>query len=176
MTFEELYKEYYHTIERYCNYQIGFDRFYSEEIAKTVFDELDKKWSELQSHETAVLLTWLYRAANFKIKEFHRRRPPEPIEYDDEYTQSLIEKRMREDASIPDEIEESYKYEAYKIQISTILKAKERELFDCIVEEELTYKQVSQKLKISENAVKMRWIRLRAKIRPYVMELIKKNL
>ena len=176
MTFEELYKQYYHTIERFCNHQIGYDRVYSEQIADAVFDTLYEKWSGLESHEAAVLLTWLYKAATFKIKEFHRRRPPETIEYDDEYTQNLIEKRMREDASIPDETEENLKYKAYKAQIRTILKAKEREFFDCIVEEKLTYKQASHKLKISENAVKMRWMRLRVKIRPYVTELIEKNL
>ena len=175
MTFEETYKEYYHTIERFCNYQIGYDRFYSEEIADAVFDTLNQKWIELESHEPAVMLTWLYRTAAFKIKEFYRHKPPEMIEYD-EYAQSLIEKKKRESVSTIDEAEELLKYEFYKEQIRRTLKAKERELFDCIVEEELTYKQASLKLKISENAVKMRWIRLRVKIRPCVIGLLKRNL
>ena len=175
MTFEEMYREYYHTIERFCNYQIGYDRFYSEEIASAVFDTLNQKWAELESHEPAVLLTWLYRTATFKIKEFYRHMPPETIEYD-EYAQSLIEKRKSESASSIDEAEEFLKYEFYKTQIRQTLKVKERALFDCIVEEELTYKQAALKLKISENAVKMRWVRLRVKIRPCVMGLIKRNL
>ena len=152
MTFEETYKEYYHTIERFCNYQIGYDRFYSEEIADAVFDTLNQKWIELESHEPAVMLTWLYRTAAFKIKEFYRHKPPEMIEYD-EYAQSLIEKKKRESVSTIDEAEELLKYEFYKEQIRRTLKAKERELFDCYVAG-LTTDVIMEQLNIKENTLK----------------------
>ncbi len=175
ITYEEAYRRYRTIIEGYCKSQVG-NQYYAEEVTSETFGILYEKWHSLNSHESKVILTWLYRTANNKIKELYRNQPPEYVNIDDENNQNLIEKRLLEDSSIPDEYDEFVKYEKYIAQIRQILKKKELALFDYIVVKKLNYKQVSNLLKISESAVKMRWYRLQDKLHQVVENLIKKNL
>lgn len=171
MTYEEAYQKYKDVIERFCLSHTDNNRYYAEEATSETFQTLFEKWDSLNSHEDKVLLTWLYRTAINKIREQHRNEPPAYLNIDDEENQNLIEKRLLEDGSIPDEYEEFEKYEVYLTQIKQILKKKELILFEYIVVKRLTYKQVSNYLKISESAVKMRWYRLQNKIHPFAIKL-----
>ena len=176
MTYEDAYRKYFTVIVKYSFRQIGNHWFDAEEIASDAFYILFEKWDELNSHEEKVILTWLYRAANHKIKEYVRNKPPEyvSIDPDDEMQKNAIEMKILENESGIDVAEEAKKYDCYMVQIQNRLNQKEAQLFEYIVEKQYRYSQIASLLGTSESAVKMRWFRLQMKIRVIVNDLINK--
>ena len=83
ITYEEAYRRYRTIIEGYCKFLVG-NRYYAEDVTSETFSILYEKWHSLNSHESKVILTWLYRTANNKIKEFYRNQPPEYLNIDDD--------------------------------------------------------------------------------------------
>ena len=176
MTYEDAYRKYFTVIVKYSSRQIGNHLFDAEEIASDAFYILFEKWDELNSHEEQVIITWLYRAANNKIKEYFRNKPPEhvSIDSDDEMKRNVIELKMLENESDIDIVEEAKKYDRYIVQIQNRLNQKEAQLFEYIVVNQYRYSQIASLLNISESAVKMRWFRLQMKIRSVINDLINK--
>lgn len=176
MTYEDAYRKYFTVIVKYSSRQIGNHLFDAEEIASDAFYILFEKWDELNSHEEQVIITWLYRAANNKIKEYFRNKPPEhvSIDSDDEMKRNVIELKMLENESDIDIVEEAKKYDCYMVQIQNRLNQKEAQLFEYIVEKQYRYSQIASLLGTSESAVKMRWFRLQTKILVIVNDLINK--
>ena len=176
MTYEDAYRKYFTVIVKYSSRQIGNHLFDAEEIASDAFYILFEKWDELNSHEEKVILTWLYRAANHKIKEYFRNRPLEyvSIDPDDEIKKNVIEMKMLENESDIDIAVEAKKYDRYIVQIQNRLNQKEAQLFEYIVVKQYRYNQIASLLDTSESAVKMRWLRLQMKIRAIVNDLINK--
>ena len=176
MTYEDAYRKYFTVIVKYSSRQIGNHLFDAEEIASDAFYILFEKWDELNSHEEQVIITWLYRAANNKIKEYFRNKPPEhvSIDSDDEMKRNVIELKMLENESDIDIVEEAKKYDRYIVQFQNRLNQKEAQLFEYIVVNQYRYSQIASLLNISESAVKMRWFRLQMKIRSVINDLINK--
>ena len=171
MTYEDAYRKYFTVIVKYSSRQIGNHLFDAEEIASDAFYILFEKWDELNSHEEQVIITWLYRAANNKIKEYFRNKPPEHVSIDSD---DEIELKMLENESDIDIVEEAKKYDRYIVQIQNRLNQKEAQLFEYIVVNQYRYSQIASLLNISESAVKMRWFRLQMKIRSVINDLINK--
>ena len=176
MTYEDAYRKHFTVIVKYSSRQIGNHLFDAEEIASDAFYILFEKWDELNSHEEQVIITWLYRAANNKIKEYFRNKPPEhvSIDSDDEMKRNVIELKMLENESDIDIVEEAKKYDRYIVQFQNRLNQKEAQLFEYIVVNQYRYSQIASLLNISESAVKMRWFRLQMKIRSVINDLINK--
>lgn len=176
MTYEDAYREYFSVIVKYCAYQVDNNIFYAEEIASETFLTLYKKWNEFSSHEPRVLIVWLYRTANYKVKEHYRLSFPEYMNIDDKKVENLIEKRLLENAFEPDAYEGFKKYDQYISKIKSMLKEEEWLLFEYIIVKEYSYRQIANELKVSEAAIKMRWYRLQVKIYPHVMRLLEKEM
>lgn len=177
MTFDEAYREFYQSTVYYCNAYVNKNMPSAEEIADDVFILLSKKWEELESHEAPVLMKWVLSAARFRCYEYWRTKPPITLSYDEDAIQGQIAKQMIEQMSLPDAFEEYVKFEAYKEQVKALLtRNKDIVLFEYVVEREMMYREIAPLMNISEDAVKMRWIRLRAKLRPLVDKLIKRNM
>ena len=177
MTFDEAYKFFYPRIVSYCEGYTQNDRFFAEELADDAFVSLNEKWDTLESHEPPALRIWLIRCAHFKCLEFLRIRRPDTLPFEDDLTQNMIAKRMLEDLSIPDKFEEDLKFKAYTKEIKAFLKKRdERKLFIYVIVKEYKHKKIASRLNVSEDAVKMRWMRLRQKLKPYVEKLIDRNL
>ncbi len=168
MTFKECYKAHYHKIVAYCIAYSRRDACYAEDIADEALIALMDKWDELNSHEEAVLLLWLIRAAQNKCLEFFRENSRSILSFDDPFVQATLYKQDLESASIPDELEEYRKYQSYLRQLEAQLAPNERKLFICRVEKQLEHRKIAKMFGISEAAVKMRWIRLRIKLLPFV--------
>lgn len=176
MTYEDAYREYFSVIVKYCAYQVDNNISYAEDIASETFLTLYKKWNNLNSHDPRAIIAWLYRTATYKVKEHYRSCPPEHVNIDDKKMENLIEKRLMENAFETDAYEEFKKYDQYVSKIKSMLKEKERLLFEYVIVKEYSYRQIARELKMSEAAVKMRWYRLQVKIHPHVMKLLEKGL
>lgn len=167
MTFDEAYLKLYPIVMRYCYYRNDKDLFYAQEVASESFLVLLQKWDQLKSYEEKYLQSWLFGTAENKLKEMYRKNLPkcEPYENVNEY---LIQQLCKDNSLY----EETAKYNMYIKEIEKSLAPKDKLLFHCIVSESMTYQKTAEKMKLSENAVKLRWIRLREKIRPLVDKLL----
>lgn len=168
MTFDEAYKKLFPSIVRYCYYRNGHDLFYAQEAASESFLTLFRKWKRMKSYDEKYLASWLFGTAENKMKEIHRKNPPicDSFEKLKEYIDQL---------SSENEIaynDETQRFNMYIQRIEKVLSRKDKQLFHYIVVDKLTYKETADKIHSTENAVKLRWLRLREKIKPFVKELI----
>ena len=174
--FEEIYTKYYNVITGYCQHTASCSKHDAEDIASDAFVLLLEKWNSFTSHEEKVLLSWLYRTATNKIKEYWRKKKNNTIVEPhtlDEILHNLEEQEFSHNIFGEDQDE---KYEQYIKKIRSKIPLKNQNLFDCIVIKQLTYEQTSNVLGISINAVKLRWYRLCDKLIPEVEELLKTKI
>ena len=69
----EAYQAYFNTIRRYVVSRLRCDTATAEDVSSDVFFLLQTKWDELSSHEPRLILTWLYRTANFVLLSYQRK-------------------------------------------------------------------------------------------------------
>ena len=87
---------------------------------------------------------------------------------------NLLQDRKNIDEAINPVLEdETYRY--YIRAIQKRLNEKDKQLFDAIVIQHMSYFQIGQKLGIDQRAVQMRWIRLQKKIRTFICEILNIN-
>lgn len=67
--------------------------------------------------------------------------------------------------------EEDQKFYDYMQEIEKRLLPVDRVIFHSIVVDGLTYQDTAQAMQMSVNAVKLRWLRMKVKIRPLINEL-----
>ncbi len=174
MTFDDIYKECFSVIVKYCSRHVGASL--ASDVATDAFALLWCQWNELRSHERQVLLVWLYRTAGNLIKQERKKNRMQVISIDDRNVENLVEKRLQETVFEFNPNEEYKRYLQYIADIKPKLNAKEWQLFEYRVVKEYDYRKIAEEIKLSEEAVKMRWYRLRVKLRPIVDKLIAKNL
>lgn len=164
MTLEEVGNSFYTRIVKYCYYRTSKNRADAEDIAGEVFLRLGQKWDNLKDYDENRILGWLYGTANKVMLEQHK------IKLTQEAVTSSLTANNGADIELPDETvdgyEENRKFENYISQIKEELCAKDFEFFEYIVIQKLPYKDVGQKFSISESAAKMRWQRLKGKLKP----------
>ncbi len=162
---ELIYRKYYNRIYDYCLYRIKHE-YDAEDMTSDVFCLLHDKWEQYETHDDAAILTFLYRSANYKIIERGKETTilcgSAEIDIDS----------LPEGLPIDYAIVENDRYERYISDILRNLTGKDRELFTYIVIDKLHYTDIAGKLHVSENTVKLRWYRLRRKIKPLIYSLI----
>ena len=173
MTYDDAFRKYYSVIVKYCASRVDWSS--AEDVASDAFLILYRKWDELRSHENKVLLVWLYRTADNLIKEMWRARKIEIVSMSDETVTRQVEQKLQEAEEI-DAYEEIIRSERYVLDIKKELKDGEWQLFEYIVVKKYSYRKVAEILNLSVAAVKMRWYRLQAKMRPIFDRLAAKNL
>lgn len=167
MTYEDLYRQYFATIERYCFYIVN-NSFFSEELASEAFHLLLLKWDTLRCHESPVLLAWLYKTANLKAKELSRKQPSVTVSLSEEEGINQLELYLLSNGSAIDGYLENQKYKNYIDKIQKHLNSEDWELFEYILIKQFSYKKLGTIYHSSEAAIKMRWYRLQRKLRPFV--------
>ncbi len=162
---ESIYRKYYRRIYDYCLYRIKHE-YDAEDMTSEVFCLLYDKWEQYEAHDEAAILSFLYRAANLKIRERGRQtdRPYGGAEIDID--------TLSEELPIDYAIVENDRYERYISDILRKLTGQDRELFTYIVIDQLRYTEIADKLHVSENTVKLRWYRLRRRMKPLIYSLI----
>ena len=172
MTFEFTYEKYFDEIYRYCYYRTDGDRYCSEEATAETFFLVVKQWETVKDFNEDRLRAWLYGVARNKIKEVRREQKTSTESLSEERCRALIdEENIHKEP--PDEEEEYERFVQYIKQIRLQLKPKEWNLFRMRVVEEMSHREIGEKLGISENAAKLRWARLEEKLRPIVEKILK---
>ncbi len=162
---ELIYRKYYSRIYDYCLYRIRHQQD-AEDMSSDIFCLLYDKWEHYETHDETAVLAFLYRSANYKIVE---RGKGTIILYGNE---EIDIDSLSGDVPIDYEIVENDKYERYISEILRNLAGKERELFTYIVIDKLPYADIGNRFGVSENSVKLRWYRLRRRMKPLVQSLI----
>ncbi len=159
-TFDEIYLQYYNTIFKYCNYKLN-NNYDADDITSEVFLLLYQKWNSFDSHPDSGILTWLYRSASFMIQRHFKKGKMRPLAFED------VSAKLFDDE--PDGNLQDRKYNEYVENIKNKLSEKDRILFEYIVIKKYNYKTISDEMQISENAVKLRWYRLRTELKDYII-------
>ena len=175
-SFEYLYRKYLDRIVRYINSLYYIDADASKDIAHEVFKLLWEKRDEIYDEDERKMLNWLYETAKRKSWEYVRNRDKISVDYvsdaeemPNDFTVEYEDLIYIEGYSSVDD-----KYQSYLRKVKKSLSKKEREMFVLIVEEKLDPRDVAAKLKIFDVNFRVRWHRLRNKLKPIVNKLIEK--
>ena len=78
----EAYHEYFNLICKYIAAKLSCDTYIAQDIASDTFYTLQIKWDTITPHTSAVIVTWLYKAADNKIKDFRKKMARTPTFFD----------------------------------------------------------------------------------------------
>ena len=123
-------------------------------------------------YEPKQLSSWLYGVLENKLKEMKRQQPQYIESLDEDWCRDLVEHQQYMHGTPIDEEIEYQRFLQYAAQIEHTLHTKDRELFHYRVIDQYPHKVIAKKMNLSENAVKLRWRRLQARIQPFVEKMI----
>ena len=155
MTFEEFFRLYYSVMVKRCQWKIADSN--AEDIVVEAFLLLYRKWDSIEPHEPKVLLVWFYRSLDYKIMEYRKKSKNAIPFIEDILTEENEELFVddKEDGNSVFPIDE----------IRSQLTPAEKEVLACLFDEELSYRETAERLRISESAVRVRWLRTREHIK-----------
>ena len=171
MTFEFIYEKYFDEIHRYCYYRTDGEKYCTDEATAETFFLLQKQWETVKDFHEDRLRAWLYGVAKNKIKEVRREQDPTIESLSEERCRALIDEQILHEQPLNEE-EEDRRFVQYIDQICSQLKPKDLNLFQMRVVEEMSHREIGEKLGISENAAKLRWARLVDKLKPIVDKIL----
>ncbi len=157
----EIASFYYNDIYHLC-----LSRLQNEENAADVTQEVflffQKKYNEL---EDDCIKAWLYKVADYKIKEQFRaiaKREKELIfgaVFGSQASADILYEMEEDNKITSEELEENKK------RILSSLSEKELELFEMVYIKHMEYEELAKEFNVTENAVRTRVYRLRLKIK-----------
>ena len=165
--FEVFLKNTYIIMVNYCKSR-GQSHEDAEDIVIDAYTRMWRTWDECCDRGTVGRKKWLYNAIDYIILERHKKHVLQTIDID-KYIDIL-------DSGDCDEIKiafENIKYDIYIKRIRKVLTKSEYEIFDQIVIKQRTYKEASDELGISVDAVRARMMRMREKIRIRKNEILR---
>lgn len=175
MIYDEIYKKFYQVIVNYTFHKIK-DEFYSQEIANETFKLLWQRWPTSDFKYENAVLKWLYETADYKIKEHRRKKYYDYISLESIRNQEIIDKTTTVDYEEIDNSREEQKYLDYISEVKKQLPSKDLAFFDMVVIQKLPYKQVAHELNTTVPAIKMRWLRLKIRLRKIVRDITGEEL
>jgi RNA polymerase sigma factor (sigma-70 family) len=170
--FRNLFSEKYNKILQRCYYKLN-DRDHAVTIADDAFILLYNKWDSVtKTHKTSELLTaWLIKTADYKINNFIRSNKKRfasgiltPYNYPEEKLPAADIKETKDQYD-----EKRLRY--YSDEIKKSLTEGERLLFTLIVEQDAPYNEISKQLNLTVPAAKMRWMRLKDKLKKIIEKI-----
>lgn len=161
-TVETIYCQYYKMVFRFCMWLTNGNQHDAEDITSEVFHVFFSEQEILNFDAEPAIITWLYRTAKNKWMNMTKRAKRKSIEIDET---DIFSRQFDGDA-------EEELYQTYISKIEKVLSGTELELFREIVEYNQTYKAISERMGVSELTLRVRWHRLKNRIRPYVDKII----
>ena len=155
ITFEELYKKYYPDLFLYVCYKLNHSKENSEDIASEAFTLLFERWDRFDPKSCPALISWLRKTARFLSYNCNRRAqhlPTVPLN-------DMMENENIDDPSIDCVYREDIR------RIREGLSEEEFRLFEHIVIYNRSLKQIAPEMNVSTETLKVRWFRLKNKIR-----------
>lgn len=152
ITFEELYRKYYPDLFLYIHCKLNHPKEVAEDIASEAFALLFAKWESFNPKYYPALITWLRKASLFISYDLNRKAqqlPTIPLE------------DMMDNENITDHL--LYHEDIRRLQQN--LTPEEYQLFENIVIYNRSIKQIAPTLNVSPGTLKVRWFRLKHKIR-----------
>lgn len=166
MIYEIIYEKYYRVLVNYVFRRLK-DKFYSEEIASEAFALLWERWNSMSFDSENAVLKWLYQVAEYKMMAYKRKKSNDYIPINSIAIRNIVSINNEE----IDTVQEEYKYLQYLSEVRKELSSKDLLLFDRIVIQKLQYKQIANELSTTVPAVKMRWLRLKTRLRQIVKKI-----
>lgn len=165
MTFEQICKENYSRIFKYI-YAITCDRECAENLTQEVFYIALKKGDSFLSLDTPE--AFLYKTAkNLTLEHFRKSKKYRTEELDD----NLVLWQNDIFDILCKKYDDTIDLELYQKKILDMLSEEDRQLYHAYYTKGLSMREIAGKLKLKEAAVRMRYVRLRKRIRQLVKEL-----
>ena len=172
-SFDHIYRSYYRIILRYIVVQRGFHIQDAEDITQEVFSLLWQKRELMHYDSEKQILCWLFEAAKIKSLEYSRlyaHRIKTISLGDFEYSSTPIFEKGDEFVRLQEIESQEEKYQLYLTRLKSEMNEKDRLLFECIIEKEMSPKETAALLNISDVNLRVRWHRLRIKLKPIISE------
>lgn len=163
ISLDQICQKYYNRILNYCLGKTHGNIGQAEDITNDVFYLLVTKWDSYDEHKEAAIATWLYKAANNRLKESLHH-------VTDVILTDEVPSFESDLPNAPDYEEELLRYEQYLIDIQNILRPEEAELFRMRVIEKQDYDDIAKMFGITVRALRLRWYRLQQKLLHYLKE------
>lgn len=175
-SFEYLYNKYLDRIVRFINVQYHIDIETSKDIAHDTFKTMWEKHEELYDEDEKKMLSWLYETAKRKSWEYNRKQKKLVVDFDldPEGVPNDFSAEYEELIHIEGFKSVEEKHQNYLSEVKKILSEKECEMFTLVVEKKLEPKDAAVALNISDVNFRVRWHRLRNKLKPIVKKMIEK--
>lgn len=166
LDYERAFKTLYPKLQSHCYAQTGGDTYAADVITSQTFLDLYNKWATLRSHTAEVISAWLYHAAYYSLRNYYKEQKKDPVYLDmEQYVKEHPDFHHLNFSEEPFPLEE---YERYRQELGTIkriLTPSEWLLFESIVVKSLNIKTAAKRLGIGYDLARVRWFRIRRKIR-----------
>lgn len=163
MIFDDVYAKYFKIICAYIMTQHHYDYHTAEDLTGETFYKLQLKWDDIAPRTQRVILTWLYRTANYCVKDYQKQQSRRPeIEPDPPAELMLSDQGI--EAS---EIGERDSYQTLLRHIRQTLSQSDWELFVAIYIDELPLEALLHKFHLSSNSFYMRKARIRRRLKKF---------
>lgn len=164
--FSAIFEAHYNKLFRLCLARTGGNENDAHRITLLVFETLWENRERIPDREDWG--GWLYKTTTYKLSEYYRAKKKE-VPYLDAF-HSTADDGVREDS--PDaELLPDADILQYKDAVLSFLTDAERALYIAVFEQHEPYKALAASLCTSEGAIKMRVMRLRAKLDVFVRKL-----
>ncbi len=170
MTFAEAYNTLYPAVVKFCFVQNGQKYHEAEDAASMAFLVLHNRWNEVASHDSRLIKSFLIGTARNAMRQLYREKPPDHESLDDAWCQDAVE---AENLGQMDEQRYNFEYREYIKEIEATLDPEGRRIFHSIVVDELSFRQIAKAMHVSENSLRLRWIRIRKKLKPKLDKLLR---
>ena len=175
-SFEDLYKKYFGRISTFIRVQYRIGRDSSQDIAQEVFGILWQKRNELIFTNEKQMVCWLYEASKIKAKEYNRLNIPNnsilSLDSEDFLEGNLVRNERPSLFEVLEDQDE--KYQTYLKELKMSLNEKELVLFECIVDRGMSQRDAADYLQLSDVNLRVRWHRIRIKLKPIIEKMIEK--
>lgn len=175
MIYDEIYEKFYPVIVKYSFLRLK-DEYYAEEISNETFALLWQRWDTMDFITENMLLSWLYKVAGKKMKEHRRKNPYNYIPIDNSNIRNTPDIHTAIEYEEIDAAHEDKKYHEYMSEVRKQLPPQDLILFDKVVIQALPYKQIALELDTTVAAIKMRWLRLKTRLRKIVQDITGEEL
>ena len=159
---ESDYAYYYKTVLRSCLYLTRGNQYDAEDLTGEVFHLFFIMQDRLDFESPDALTAWLGKTARnvWRKTVRHAVRKPSDMDETDLFANQF------------DGVDEEKRYQEYVERVEQTLSGSDLELFRSIVVDRLPYPKVAERFGISEQNLRVRWVRLRKKMRPMVDKML----
>lgn len=155
ITFEELYKKYSPDLFLYVFHTLNHSNEVAEDITSETFTILFEKWENFNPKSYPVLISWLRKTARFLSYNSNRK---------EQHLSTVPLDNIINNGNAIDPVGE-YIYKEDLLRIKQNLTDEEYQLFENIVIRNYSIKQIAPTMNITSGTLKVRWFRLKKKIR-----------